>query len=268
MYNSKTKVFAIFNQAGGCGKTTISHQLGYHLAQANNKVLLIDFDPQASLTLFMSNNLGRLSPEKTVYQAVMTEGEDIPIWSEKIYGMELLPGHIALAAAEKELRKTQMIIVETILEEMVKSLDYDYIIVDCPPSPDILNVMALKAATHVIVPVQTQFKCFAATEALLNTLQDAKKKINKDLQFGALIPVMYDGRLNHENDALEKMKELVPKLLSIFRPASNQIYMSKPVPRTTTFAEASVHRMPLAVYNRNQPAVAILNEITNNIIKL
>lgn len=131
--NSKTRVFAVLNQAGGCGKTTTTQQLGYHIAKLNYNVLVIDMDPQASLTLFMGVNKKDLHHEKSIYQAIVTRGEKIPIWSEKIYNMSLLPGHIALHAASSQLKlEDSMVIVETVLKEVINELKekYDFIIID------------------------------------------------------------------------------------------------------------------------------------------
>jgi chromosome partitioning protein len=260
--NSNTKIFAVLNQAGGCGKTTTTQQLGYHIAMNNARVLLIDMDPQASLTLFMGLKKKELHHEKSIYQAIVTRGEDIPIWSEQIYGANLLPGHIALHAAAPQLKlEDSMVIVETVLKEVIASVkkDYDYIVIDCPPSFGILNQMALLAATHVIIPVQTQFKCYEATDELFKTIKQAKRNGNNELKIATIIPTMYDGRTNHEKSTLKAIGEQNNAL---------KVYASPPIPKAIAFAEASQQKMPLAVYDHQHPAVAIFQEITNNIIKL
>ena len=261
------KIFAVFNQAGGCGKTTMTHHLGYHIAQLGYKVLLIDWDPQASITSFMGIEKSKLHHSKSVYEAIVSRGETIPIWTEKIHGMDLLPGHIALQAAHSQLKlNDSMTIVENVLKDILLEIeDYNFILIDCPPSPGILNTMALMSATHVIVPVQTQFKCYEATDQLFNTIASAIRNGNKQLKIGAIIPTMYDKRTTHESEALSAITE---QMTAISAGSKLSIYVSPPVPKSIAFAEASQQRMPLTIYKSSHPAVAILKEIADNIVKI
>lgn len=262
------KILAVYNQAGGCGKTTMTQQIGFHLGHSGHKVLLIDWDPQASLTSFMGINKQELNHSQSAYEAVISRGENIPIWEEKIHGMDLLPGHISLQAAPSQLKlNDSMIIVETVLKEVLTEIidKYDFILIDCPPSPGTLNIMALLAATHVIVPVQTQFKCYQATDELFNTIGGAIRNGNKKLKIGAIIPTMHDGRTVHERDALAAINE---QITAISKDTKLNIYVSPAIPKSIAFAEASQERMPLILYKSNHPAVKILDEITSNIVNL
>ena len=188
----KTHIIALFNQSGGVGKTSLTMNLGYHLTQKKkNRVLLIDMDPQASLTTFMG-----LEPEnitQTIYQAVVGE-EDLPVHPELIHGMSFTPANINLSAAELEL-------VAALMREMrlknalTPVLDkYDYILIDCPPSLGILSVVSLVAATHVLVPIQCQFKSFQGTDLLLKTVARLRKGANPSLAIAGCMPTMYDDR--------------------------------------------------------------------------
>ncbi len=151
-----TKIIALFNQSGGVGKTTLTMNLGYHLGQKKNRVLLVDIDPQASLTTFMGIDPEEL--ERTIYESVV--GEEPIYIIEQINGLDLVPANINLSAAELELVSSLM--REVRLKNALASIadKYDFILIDCPPSLGILTVLSLVAATRVLVPIQTQFKSF------------------------------------------------------------------------------------------------------------
>ena len=149
-----SQIIALFNQSGGVGKTTLTMNLCYQLSVRSNRVLLVDMDPQASLTTFMGIDPVELS--KTVYEAIVGD-EPLPI-HDKIHGIDIAPANINLSAAELELVSALM--REMRLKEALSSItkEYDFILIDCPPSLGILSVISLVAATHVLVPIQTQFK--------------------------------------------------------------------------------------------------------------
>jgi chromosome partitioning protein len=258
MYNAKTKVIAAFNQSGGAGKTTLVHNLGYHLAR-KHEVLLIDMDPQASLTTFMGVEPDKLDEKQTIY-APITDQRGIEIWHEPIYNMHLVPSNNGLHVAEIELgrditidnRQRLKFALETIADK------YDYILIDCPPSVGWLSIMSVIAATHLIVPVQTEYKCYAATESLLNTIARLKKGGHKDLQIAAFVPTQYDGRTLQHSGILEGLKKQI----------ANHAYITTPIPNSVDFPSASQAHLPLALWKKNHPAVNILEEITNHLIKL
>lgn len=253
---NKTLIIALFNQSGGVGKTSLTMNLGYHLAQKkNNRVLLIDMDPQGSLTTFMG-----LEPEnitQTVYEAVVGE-EPLPIHPELIHGMGLVPANINLSAAELEL-------VAALMREMrlknaiAPVLDkYDYILIDCPPSLGILSVISLVAATHVLVPIQCQFKSFQGTDLLLRTVATLRKGANKTLAIAGFIPTMYDARTAQESRTMKAITEQLSSLATVHQA----------IPKSIAFADASEARLPLAIYNPKHPAVAVLKKIALHLEKL
>ncbi|YAF99274.1 MAG: ParA family protein (plasmid) [Nodularia sp. CChRGM 3473] len=253
---SNTRIIALFNQSGGVGKTSLTMNLGYHLAQKKkNRVLLIDLDPQASLTTFMG-----LEPDinaKTVYEAVVGE-EPLPIHSELIHNMGLVPANINLSAAELEL-------VAALMREMrlknaiAPVLDkYDYILIDCPPSLGILSVISLVAATHVLVPIQCQFKSFQGTDLLLRTVATLRKGANKTLVIAGFIPTMYDARTAQESRTMKAITEQLSPVATVYAP----------IPKSIAFADASEARIPLAIYNPKHPAVAVLKKIALSLEKL
>lgn len=249
-----TKVIALFNQSGGVGKSTLTMNLGYHLKAKTRRVLLVDMDPQASLTTFMG--LDPVALQKTVYDAVLGE-ESLPIHHD-LHGMSITPANINLCAAELELVSTLM--REMRLKDAIAPVlsQYEFILIDCPPSLGILSVISLVAATHVLVPIQTQFKSFQGTELLLNTVAGLRSKANKSLVFAGFIPTMYDGRTAQESRTLKAIQEQLSPLATVF----------DPVPKTIAFADASEDRLPLAQSSPKSSAVAVLKKIAKTLEKL
>jgi chromosome partitioning protein len=249
-----TKVIALFNQSGGVGKSTLTMNLGYALAKKKQKILLLDLDPQASLTTFMGIDTYDL--DKTIYDAIVGE-EDLPIHSQ-VHLMDLVPSNINLSGAEIELVSALM--RELKLKEAIAPYlsKYDFILVDCPPSLGILSIISLVASTHLLVPIQCQFKAFQGTDLLLNTVAKLRKSVNKSLAFAGFIPTMYDGRTAQESRTYEAIKEQLAPLATVF----------DPIPKSIAFADATERREPLAIYKPKHPAVKILNKISQQLIKL
>ncbi len=249
-----TKVISLFNQSGGVAKSTLTMNLGYHLAQRKHRVLLVDLDPQASLTTFMG--LDPVELTTTVYEAIAGE-EPLPIHG-KIHGLDIAPSNINLSAAELELVSALMREMR-LKEALAPVLDnYDFIFIDCPPSLGILSVISLVASTHVLVPIQTQFKAFQGTDLLLNTVARLRSKVNRNLAIAGFIPTMYDGRTAQESRTLKAIEEQLAPLATVY----------KPIPRSIAFADASEKRLPLAKSNPKHPAVAILERIAIGLEKL
>ncbi len=249
-----SQIIALFNQSGGVGKTTLTMNLGYQLAKRNHRVLLVDMDPQASLTTFMGIDSVELS--KTVYEAVVGD-EPLPI-HHSIQSMDIAPSNINLSAAELEL--VAVIMREMRLKEALSPYvkEYDFILIDCPPSLGILSMISLVAATNVLVPIQTQFKSFQGTDLLLNTVAKLRSKANRSLAIAGFIPTMYDGRTAQETRTLKAIREQLSPLATVFNP----------VPRTIVFADASEARLPLAIFHAKHPAVASMETIVKHLEKL
>ncbi len=244
-------IIALFNQSGGVGKTTLTMNVGYHLAKLGREVLLIDDDPQGSLTVFMGLEPNQLT--KTLYNAVVKE-EEIEIIRD-IFGMNLVPSNISLSTAEAELVGAMMgeLRLKQALEDIKE--DYDFILIDCPPSLGILSIMSLVAATHVLVPIQTEFKALKGTELLLTTIYKTLKVANKKLKIAGFIPTMYSGRTIQAENSLKAIHEQLSNVATIF----------SAIPRTTDFANASQTKKPLALYNPKHPAIKLLQEIAKKL---
>jgi chromosome partitioning protein len=253
---TKTRIITLFNQSGGVAKTTLTQNLGYHLASiSKNRVLLIDMDPQASLTNFLGLEPETL--EKTIYNAVIDE-EPLFIYPEAIHGMKIAPTNISLSVAELLLPAATA--REYRLHEAITPIrdDYDFILIDCPPSLGILSILSLTAATHILVPIQCQFKSFLGTDLLLDSVARVKKKLNKKLQIAGFIPTMLDSRTAQETRTLQAVQEQLVQIAKVY-PA---------IPKSIAFADASEQRMPLAIYDKKHSAVKILNQIAKDLNKL
>src|SRR5215217_8955702 len=219
-----TTTLAIANQKGGVAKTTTVASLGAALAELGHRVLLVDLDPQACLTF----SLG-IDPEdlEVSVHHVLTQGVDpaeIIIATED--GVDLLPATIELARAEADLltRTGREHILRGVLEELTD--DYDWILLDCPPSLGVLTVAALTAATGVLVPLQCETLSHRGVGQLLDTVHDVRRFTNRKLEIWGVLPTMYDGRTNHARTVLETISETYE--LEVVEP---------PIPTTIKFAE-------------------------------
>lgn len=221
--------------------------LGYHLAQRKHRVLLVDMDPQGSLTLFMG--LEPLDLEKTIYNSLI-EGSSLPIHYD-LHGMSLAPTNIHLCSAEMELFMAEM--RELRLREVLKPVrkQYDFILIDCPPSLGLLSFIALVASTHVLVPVQTQYKSFVGTELLLDTVTKVKSRINRSLKIAGFVPMMYSARNSQDVRSLQAIQEQMVEYGHVF----------EPLPRATVFSDASEKHVPLELYSPKHPALVVLQQV-------
>jgi len=249
-----SKIIGFFNQSGGVGKTTLTMNVGYHLAKFGAKVLLVDMDPQGSLTVFMGLEPNDL--EDSVYNAIAQE-EDLPIF-EDIHGMSLAPSNILLSRAEMELASA--IMRELRLKNALSPLQssFDFILVDCPPSLGLLSIMSLVASTHVLIPIQTEFKALKGTELLTRTISEIIRAANKQLKIAGIVPTMYDSRLIQGTQSLDSIKKLSQQIAPIL----------SVIPRKTDFANASQEKLPLSLYSPQSPAVACLQEIAKKLENL
>ncbi|BAY95655.1 MULTISPECIES: ParA family protein [unclassified Tolypothrix] len=249
--NQQCRIIALFNQAGGVAKSTLTQNLGYHLAKREHRVLLIDIDPQASLTKFMGLVPSQL--QKTVADAIINE-QPLPI-HEDIHGMDLAPANRVLSGAEMQLVSAAM--RDFRLKEAIEPVldEYDFILIDCPPSLGLLSYISLVAATHVLVPVETHLKAFEGTDELLQTITHVKNKANRKIQIAGFVPTRYA----HQNSADKRALAAITEQLS----AWGRIFPA--IPRATAFVDATEERAPLAVFDPKHSVVTILEEIANSL---
>jgi chromosome partitioning protein len=227
--------------------------LGYHLAQLQHRVLLVDIDPQASLTKFMGLIPKEL--DSTVADAIVEE-LPLPI-HEAIHDMDLAPANRVLSGAEMQLVNAPL--RDFRLKEALEPLltEYDFILIDCPPSLGLLSFISLVAATHVLVPIETHMKAFEGTDELLQTLNSVKKA-NKKLLIAGFVPTRYAKSNSADVRTLVAIQEQLSSWGQVF----------PPVPRATAFVDASEERSPLAVYDPKHPAVALLDKIAQSLVSL
>lgn len=244
-------VITLFNQAGGVGKSTLTINIGYHLSKSGCNVLLVDMDPQASLTIFMGLEPSDL--EKTVYDGLMNE-ELLPIHKD-LHGMDLAPSNLNLCLAEQELVTADM--RDTRLKEALSPLqsDYDFILIDCPPSLGLLSYVSLVAATHILIPIQTEYKALRGTELLIQTVGRVKRRANKNIKIAGVIPTMHNARTVQGDASLQAIKEQLSQVGKVF----------DTVPRATDFANASQAHKPLAIFSPKHPAVEVLQSIAEEL---
>ncbi len=243
-----SRVISLFNQSGGVGKTTLTMNLGYHLAQREHRVLLIDLDPQSSLTTFMG--LEPLEIEKTLYEALL-EDEPLPIHTN-IHGVDLAPANINLSGAELELVTADM--REQRMKDALAPVQdqYAFILIDCPPSLGILSYISLVASTHVLIPIQTQYKAFQGTDLLFRTIKRVRSRANGQLKIAGYLPTMFAKGNSQDQRILQAIQDQFSDVEGIVFPC---------IPRTTALADASEQHLPLALSAPKHPAVEVLTTI-------
>lgn len=214
------KIYAIANQKGGVGKTTTAVNLGAALVERGRSVLLIDFDPQASLTLALGFNPDTIEP--TIYNALAAaineDGQpalsDIIIHAKS--GLDIVPSNIELSQAEMDLISATS--REMILREMLDAVrySYDYILVDCQPSLGLLTINALSAADQVIIPLQADYLAVKGVDLLLKTIFRVQRKLNHSLQIAGVLLTMADIRTIHARDVIDFARSSLSGHIPVF----------------------------------------------------
>ena len=217
----KGTVTAVVNQKGGTGKTTTCENLGIGLAMEGKKVLLVDTDPQASLTISLGYPIpDRISPtlsdlmKKIVSDQPIESGEGILHHPE---GVDLVPANIELAGMEVSL--VNVMSRERVLKQYLDSVkkEYDFILLDCMPSLGMLTINALAAADNVIIPVQAQYLPAKGLEQLLQTVNKVKRQINPKLRIEGILLTMVDGRTNYAKDISALIRENYGGKLKVYQ---------------------------------------------------
>lgn len=217
---NKATVLAVVNQKGGTGKTTTCENLGVGLAQEGKKVLLVDVDPQGSLTI----SLGYPRPDdldttlselmaKVMQETPLSSGEGILHHEE---GVDLIPANISLSGMEVSLVNAMS--RETILKQLIEPMkrQYDFILLDCMPSLGMLTVNALAAADNVLIPVQAQYLSAKGLEQLLQTVNKVRRQINPKLRIEGILLTMVDGRTNYAKDISNLIRETYGSKIKVF----------------------------------------------------
>lgn len=253
------RIIAIANQKGGVGKTTTTVNLSAALAERGKKVLAVDIDPQGNTTRGLGINKKVVSGDgKTVYQ-MMLEEVDIRdcIIPDVFEGLSVIPADVDLAGAEVELiglEHSSYILKKTLGK--VKD-DYDFVIIDCPPSLSVLTVNALTAANSILVPIQCEFFALEGLSQLMYTINLIQKKLNADLVIDGIVFTMFDSRTNLSLQVVEEVKNQLKK---------TNIYQTI-IPRNVRLGEAPSHGLPINMYDPHSRGAESYGLLADEVIK-
>ena len=232
------KIIAIANQKGGVGKTTTSINLSASIAELGKKVLVIDLDPQGNTT--SGFGIEKEDIEYTVYELMLDDCsvKDAMMTVDGIENVTIIPSNVNLAGAEIEL--IDFTEKEYILKNIIDYVkdDFDYIIIDCPPSLNMLTVNAMTTADSMLIPIQCEYYALEGIGQLIHTIDLVQKRLNSKLGIEGVVFTMYDGRTNLSKDVVDNVKSNL-----------NAHIYNTIIPRNVSLAEAPSHGLPITKYD-------------------
>ena len=250
-----TKIISIFNQKGGVGKTTTNVNLCAGLALKGKSVLSIDIDPQGNSTSGFGIEKNKL--EYTIYD-VLVEDYDINkiIQKTEVENLDLVPANIQLAGAEIELTNTKY--REKTLKEKIQKIEkqYDFIIIDCPPSLGLLSLNALTASNTVLIPIQCEYYSLEGVSQLMDTVKLVRRNLNPNLDIEGVVLNMFDGRTNLSIQVVEEVKKYF----------KDKVYRTV-IPRNIRLAEAPSFGQPIMIYDEKSKGSEAYLKLSEELIK-
>ena len=249
------RIIAIANQKGGVGKTTTAINLSACLAEAKQRVLVIDIDPQGNTTSGLG--IDKEEKENTIYEVMLGEiSIEQAICKEAFDCLDVIPSNVNLAGAEIDLIDIED--REYILKKSIAQIrkNYDYIILDCPPSLSMLTVNAMTAADTVLVPIQCEYYALEGFSQLIHTVNLVRERLNPTLDIEGIVFTMYDARTNLSMQVVENVKDHL-----------NQKVYKTMIPRNIRLAEAPSYGMPINLYDAKSAGAESYMALADEVIK-
>lgn len=249
------KIYSMFNQKGGVGKTTSCANLCAAVAMKGKKVLAVDFDAQSNLTSGLDINKKTL--KSNIYHVLMreTEAKDAIVHTA-IENLDILPATIDLAGAEVEMANVPQ--REIVLKNMLMPVKdmYDYIIIDCPPSLGLLSINSLAASDGVIIPIQCEYYALEGVSQLINTVNLVKKSLNANLEIAGVMLTMYDARTNLSSQIVQEVRNYF----------AGKVFDSI-IPRNVRLAEAPSYGMTIMQYDKTSKGALAYDALSEEFIR-
>ena len=248
-------IIAMCNQKGGVGKTTSTINLGAALVELGRRVLLVDFDPQGSLSVGLGVNPHTL--ERSIYNLLLSKntGVEEVIAETDIEGLDILPSNIDLSAAEVQL-VSEVAREQTLLRVLEKVRDrYDVILIDCAPSLGLLTINALTAADKVIMPLECEFFALRGIALLTDTIAKVQERLNPQLGVLGILGTMFDGRTLHSREVLERVVQ-----------AFDEDVFHTVIRRTVKFPETTVAGEPITTYASSSPGAEAYRTLAREVL--
>lgn len=253
--HGNARVIAMCNQKGGVGKTTTTINLGASLAEYGRRVLLVDFDPQGSLSVGLGLNPHEM--DLTIYNLLMQRDVDLHdvVVPSGVEGMDLLPSNIDLSAAEVQL--VHEVAREQTLERVLRPAleHYDVILIDCQPSLGLLTVNALTAAHGVIVPLECEYFALRGVALLKNTIDKVQERLNPRLEIDGVLGTMFDGRTLHGREVMERLVQ-----------AWGDKVFHTVIRRTVKFSDSTVAGEPITSYASSSTGAEAYRQLAKEVL--